>query len=88
MLSHLTATFSIGLYSTKHKTFILKCFIQFTRTNLDGFQKEEGNFNLLQKEGVPRKGGFPSEKRGTGSNPGENYAVNYTLVLFSYQSDC
>ena len=39
----------------KCNTFILKCFIQFTSTNVDGSQKERGNFfNLLQKEGVPR----------------------------------
>ena len=49
--------FLIDLYSMKHNTFILKCFIQFTCTNLDGCQKEEGNFfNLLQKEGVTQKG--------------------------------
>ena len=36
----------------------LKCFSQFTYTNLDGFQKEGGNFlNLLQKEGVPSEKG-------------------------------
>ena len=53
--------FSIDLvYSVKRNTFILKCFLQFTCTSLDGSQKEESNFlNLLQKErGVPRKGGF------------------------------
>ena len=51
----------------KHNTFILKCFLQFTCTNLDGCQKEGGNFlNLLQKDGVPRIGGgvVPSEKGG------------------------
>ena len=42
----------------KHNTFILKCFIQFACTNLDGSQKERGNFfNLLQKEGGTQKGG-------------------------------
>ena len=53
------------LYSTKCNTFILKFFLQFTCTNLDGSQKEGGggNFlNLLQKEGVPRKGGFPLKR--------------------------
>ena len=66
-------TFSIDLYSTKRNTFILKCFIQFTCTNLDGSQKMGGNFfYLLQKE-VPRKGGFP-QRRG-GSNPGGNYGL-------------
>ena len=45
--------FSIDLYSMKRNTFILKCFIQFTCTNLDG----------CQKEGCTQKGGFP-QKRG------------------------
>ena len=36
----------------KCNTLVLKCFLQFTCTNLDGCQKEGGNFlNLLQKEG-------------------------------------
>ena len=48
----------------KRNTFILKCFIQFTCTNVDSSQKEGGNFlNLLQKERVTQKGGFP-QKRG------------------------
>ena len=42
----------------KRNTFTLKCFAQFTCTNLDGSQKEGVTFfNLLQKEGVPRKEG-------------------------------
>ena len=33
--------------------------------NLDGCQNKGGNFlNLLQKVGVPKKGGAPSEKKG------------------------
>ena len=41
---------------------------------MDASQNEEGNIlNLLQKEGVPRKGGVPSEKGG--SNPGGNYEI-------------
>ena len=41
------------------------CFTQFMCTDLDGCQKEEGNFlNLLQKEGDTQKGGVPSEKGG------------------------
>ena len=63
----------------KRNTFILKCFIQFTSTNLDGFQKEGGNFlNLLQKEGVPRKVGFP--RKSGGSNPGGNYGIRESMV--------
>ena len=58
--------FSIDLCSTKRNTFILKCFIKFTCTNLDGCQREWGNFlNLVQKERGTQKGG--------GSNPGGNY---------------
>ena len=58
--------FSIDLvYNMKRNTFILKCFLQFICTNLDGSQKEGGNFlNLLQKEGIPRKGGASSGKGG------------------------
>ena len=43
-------------------------------TNLDGSQKDGGNFlNLLQKERGTQKGeGFP-QKRAEGSNPGGNY---------------
>ena len=53
--------FSVDAYSTKCNTFILKCFIkcfiQFTCTNLEGCQKEGGNFfNLLQKKGGVQKG--------------------------------
>ena len=41
-----------------------------------------GNFfNLLQKEGVPRKGGFP-QKTG-GSNPGGNYAYSFSHQAFN-----
>ena len=55
--------FSIDLYSTKRNTFILAYFIQFTCTNLDGCQKEEGNFfNWLQKEGGTQKVGFPHKE--------------------------
>ena len=58
--------FSIDFVWYKCNTFILRCFLQFTCTNLDGSQKKGGNFlNLLQKEGVRRKGvGVPTEKGG------------------------
>ena len=38
-----------------------------------GWLSERGGnfFNLHQKEGLPRKGGFPQKKEG--SNPGGNY---------------
>ena len=80
--------FSIDFYSTKRNTFILKCFIQFTCSNLDDCQKEEGNFfNLFQKEGDIQKGvgggegfgGFP-QKRG-GSETGGNYDLWKTSMF-------
>ena len=50
----------------KRDTFILKCFLQFTCTNLDGSQKDGGNIlNLLQKEGGPSE----KKKGGGGSTP-------------------
>ena len=90
--------FSIDLYSTKHNTFILNCFIQFTCTNLDGCQKEEGNFlNLLQKEGGTQKGGGGSLRKkkgvgGWGSKPGGNYvliscAINSSLQPLTINQD-
>ena len=55
--------FSIDLYGTKRNTLILRCFIQFTCTNLYDCQKEGGDFfNLLQKE--------------VGTKPGGNYEYN------------
>ena len=49
----------------KGNTFILKCFIQFTCTNLDGSRKEGGNFfNLVQKEGYTQKRGGSLRKGG------------------------
>ena len=42
----------------KHNTFILKCFLQFTCTNVDGSQKEGVTFQIcFRKTGIPRKGG-------------------------------
>ena len=49
---------------------------------MDGSPKEGGNFlNLLQKEGVPRKEGFPEKMRG--SNPGGNYVAPISFVCKS-----
>ena len=57
----------------KCNTFTLKCFLQFTFTNLDGSQKEGGN--LLQKES-----GIPSENVcGGRSNPGGNYGITENI---------
>ena len=51
------------------------CFLQFTCTNLDGSQKEGGNFfSLLQKKLGNQKGGGGFPQKREGSNPGENYA--------------
>ena len=53
----------------KRNTIILKYFIQFTCTNLGGSKNKGGHFlNLLQKEGVSRKKGFP-QKGGGRSQP-------------------
>ena len=62
----------------KRTTFILKCFIQFTCTNLEGSQKEGDNFfNLLQKEGGTQKGGGFPQKGGEGGGGGSNPRGNY-----------
>ena len=71
----------------KCNTFILKCFLEFTCTNLDGCQKEGGNFLKFasEREGYPERGeGFP-QKRG-GSSPGRNYGQNRALVAAQRQS--
>ena len=60
----------------KCNTFILKCFSQFTCTNLDGSQKEGDNFlKFAAERGSTQQGGggFP-RKWGEGSNNGGNYA--------------
>ena len=45
-----------------------------------------GNFlNLLQKEGVPRKGGFPSEKGD--SNPGGNCGMILDTASFCFRTE-
>ena len=65
----------------KCKTFILNGFIQFTCTNLDGSQKEGGNFfNLLQKEGVLPSGGFP-QKRGGVPNLEETMCCSGVFIV-------
>ena len=80
--------FSIDLCSTKRNNFILKCFIQFTCTNLGACQNEGDNFfNLLQKEEVPRKGGFP-QKRGRSSKPGRNYGYNCSKLQRYKENIC
>ena len=75
--------FSIDFVWYKCNTFILRCFLQFTCTNLDGCQKEGVNFkNLFQKEGGTQKGvGFP-QKRG-GSNPEGNHDALYSYIKLS-----
>ena len=48
----------------KQNTFILKCFLQFMYPNLNGSQKEGGNFlNLLQREGTQKRGGLQPWKK-------------------------
>ena len=60
---------------------------QFTCTNLDGSQKEGGNFlNLLQKEWVPRKKGGVPQKR-VDSNPGVNYVLHEVEIVVIDKAD-
>ena len=72
--------FSVDLvwYKTQHLHFKLFYIYQF------GWLSERwGNFlNLLQKEGVPKKGGF-LQKRG-GSNPGGNYDLFLDFYTILY----
>ena len=59
----------------KHNTFILKCFLQFACTDLDGSQKEGGNFlNLHQKERGTQTG------VGGGGGPSENAEGRVTTL--------
>ena len=62
----------------KRNTFILKHFLQFTCTNLDGSQKEGGKFlNLLHKDGGIEKVGVPSEKEGGGFQPWRELCASF-----------
>ena len=64
----------LSIYSTTHNTFVLKCFLQFACSNLDGSQKVGGNFlNLLQEVGYPERGGGVS-------NPGGNHVSYFRPV--------
>ena len=57
----------------------MKCFIQFTWTNLDGSQKEVGNvLNLVQKEGGTQKG-VDSLRKG-GEFQLKNYAIENAKI--------
>ena len=57
-------------------------------TNLDGSQKEGGNFfNLLQKEGVPGKGGFPP-KKGGGGYTHYIHCNNHRFSAFYMEKNC
>ena len=72
----------MDLYSPKGNTFILKCFMQFTCTNLDGCQKERVTLLICFRKRV-----FPQKREGDegGFNPGGNYGVgqNIYLLLFA-----
>ena len=56
--------------------------------NLNGSQKEGGNFlNLLQREGTQKRGGNPQEKGGRGyNNPGRNY--EYLVAIKKRENLC
>ena len=73
--------------SAKRNTFILKCFLQFTCTNLDGSQKDEGNVLNL---GTQKGGGGSLRKGGGGwgggSNPGGNHGQTSTKTFASQMS--
>ena len=56
--------FSIDFYGTNYNSFILKCFIQFACTSLDAERGGDNFLNLRQKEGVPRKWGVGSLRKG------------------------
>ena len=47
----------------KRNTFILKCFLQFACTNLDGCQKEKVTFKFASERGGTQKGGGLTQKR-------------------------
>ena len=63
--------FSIDLYSTKRNTFILKCFLQFTNTNLDGSQKEGGNFSKFLERDKQRLTDRQADRQRAGGRGGE-----------------
>ena len=67
----------------KGNSFILKCFLQFTCTNLDGSQKDEGNVLNL---GTQKGGGGSLRKGGGGSNPGGNHGQTSTKTSASQMS--
>ena len=50
----------------KRNTFILKCFLQFACTNLDGCQKEKVTFKFASERGGTQKGGGDSLRKGRG----------------------
>ena len=71
----------LNILSTKRNTSILKCFLQFASTNLDGCQKEGGNFlNLLHKEG----GSLRKKKGGGGGGLKGNCVETYTNTNFKF----
>ena len=65
------------MYSTKRNTFILKFFIEFTCTNLDGSQKEGVTFLIYF-----RKGEYP-EKEWGGRVPTleETMTINVHIII-------
>ena len=67
----------------KCNSFILKCFIQFACTNLDGSQKEGVFFQIcFRKWGYPERGGIPSEKGGGGGfQPWMKLSILHTFEL-------
>ena len=65
--------------SIKCNSFILKCFIQFTCTNLDGSQREGIIFLIcFRKRGYMERRGF-LQKKGS-FNPGGNCVKNIAFI--------
>ena len=69
----------LSIVPTKRNTFILKCFLQFTFTNLDGSQKAGVTFLIYLRE-YPERGEGSLRRGGGGSDPGGNYETFALLI--------
>ena len=76
---------NLGQYETN--TFILKCFLQFTCTNLDGSQKKGVAFKIcFRKRGYPeRGGGFPQKREGSSLRKGGVPTLQETMAYQNVQ---
>ena len=73
--------FSIDLVQYEMQQLHFKVFLTIYMHQFGWLSEREGNFlNLLQKDGLPRQGGFPHKGGGVGwvgSNPEGNYGLYY-----------